>query len=333
VIAHALLFSLGLAVGAREAQNPPSDPVSVVVTAASDAHFPEIAVDFEVRRPDGSFVLDATRDQFQVSEDGTAHEVLEFEAPVSRQARPTTVVLVVDRSGSMKLGDRIGGLRRAVASFLAGLPRGSRVAVVAFGTEVDLVCPFTADFGRVQTAVDRLRPVGATRFYDAVAAALDLVGLETGRRAVLALTDGEDTASEEASPESVARAARTAGLPVHTLGLGSDDETAAAALRSVAEATRGQFYSAREADELRAIYEEIAQRLRSSYSLTYRTDRRIPDGTLRTVRVAYRGATAAVAGEVRQFIPGMVVPAANWSPLFLALLGGLLGLAVLARRF
>src|SRR5262249_39768925 len=125
--ATSLLLPLCLAVAARGAGTDAAEPASVVVTAASDARFPEIAVEFEVRRPDGSFVLDAARDEFQVTEDGVAHPIVGFEAPVSRENRPTTVVLVVDRSGSMKLEDRIGGLKRAVASFLKGLPDGSRV--------------------------------------------------------------------------------------------------------------------------------------------------------------------------------------------------------------
>jgi VWFA-related protein len=330
--AHTLLLPLWLAAGLVGQQAAPAsaEETSVVVTAASDAKFPEIAVDFEVRKADGSFVLDAPREAFRVSEDGVDRPILGFEAPISREARPTTVVLVVDRSGSMREENRIGGLKRAVGAFLEGLPEGSRVAVIAFGNEVDPICPFTEDRDRVRRAVNRLDPIGSTRFYDAVAEALALIGRETGRRAVVALTDGEDTASEEASPRSAVRDARRLGLPVYTLGLGSEGEIASDVLVHLADGTRGQYYPARQADQLSAVYEEIAQRLRSSYTLTYQTDRRIPDGTLRTVRVSYRG--AAKAGEVGQFVPGMVVPAAGWSRLFLVLVVGLAFLAALPGR-
>ena len=63
-----LLFS-----GSRPAwaeSDPPDNQVSVIVTGASDAKFPEIAVEFEVKRPDGSFLLDAKADDFRVTEDG-----------------------------------------------------------------------------------------------------------------------------------------------------------------------------------------------------------------------------------------------------------------------
>ena len=299
---------------------------TVVVTGASDTAFPEIAVDFEVRKPDGTFILDAGRDDVKVTEEGQPVEVLRLQSP-NGEARPITAVLVVDRSLSMEEEDRIGGLKRAVSTFLKGLPKGSRVAVVAFGSSVEKVCPFTDDFAQVQATIDRLIPAGATRYYDAVAESLELLSREPGRRAVLALTDGEDTFSQSATIDTVIASARRLGLPVHTLGLGSEDEIESDALRQLAASTRGQYYSARQADQLRTIYQELAERLRSSYTVVYRSDRKVPDGTLRPVRVAYRASVHA--GETAVFIPGMVVPAAGWSRLFLALV---IGLGVLAYR-
>ena len=126
----------------------------------------------------------------------------------------------------------------ARASFLTKLPEGSRVAVVGFSSEVERLCPFTTDRDRVLGAVNRLRPGGSTRFYDAVSEALVLLDEQTGRRAVLAPTDGEDTASESASLDTTIAAARRLGLPVYTLGLGTEEEIASADLRRLATATR-----------------------------------------------------------------------------------------------
>jgi hypothetical protein len=82
---------------------------------------------------------------------------------------------------------------------------------------------------------------------------------------------------------------------------------------------------------LRTIYEQLAERLRSSYGLVYRSDRHLPDGTLRPVRVSYRASKKA--GETAVFIPGMVVPAAGWSRLFLVLVGALGVLAIVPHVF
>ncbi len=290
---------------------------TVVVTGASEKAFPRITVQFEVKRPDGSYLRDARRDDFGVTEDGNEVPVVEFQAPVTTEIIPTTLVLVVDRSGSMKNEDRIGGLKQAVASFLEKLPPGSRVALVSFASDVDRLSPFTTDLEGIRKAVDALEADGSTRFYDAVAQSLELLEGESGRRAVLALTDGEDTASQDASLKSVIDSARGLGLPIYTLGLGSEREIRSEELRRLADLTRGQYYPARRSEQLRAIYEQIAERIGSSYVLSYQTNRPLADGTLRPIRISYRGGRSS--GETAVFIPGMVVPAAGWSPLFLGL--------------
>jgi Ca-activated chloride channel family protein len=336
----------GLDAGVNDVEPPPvpagelagaagTDDVKVNVTGASEQSFPRISVQFEVKRPDGSFLLDAGRDDFRVTEEGRDVDIVDFRAPLTTEAIPTTLVLVVDRSLSMEEENRIGGLKRAVHSFLEKLPAGSRVALIAFGSDVDTLCSFTTDRGQIKTAVDALQPAGATRFYDAVAAALEMLDHEKGRRTVLALTDGEDTFSQSATLESVMAAANRIGLPVYTLGLGTEEEIESKDLRRLAVSTRGQYYPARNADQLRAIYEQIAERLNSSYTLMYQSDRKIADGTLRPVRIVYR-ASMKSAGETAVFIPGMVVPSRGWSPLFLGLFAALSALVVLpgvlARR-
>ena len=144
------------------------------------------------------------------------------------------------------------------------------------------------------------------------------------------VTDGQDTASRSATLDSVILAARRAGLPVHTLGLGSDHRIATDALRQLATQTRGEYLPAREADGLRRIYEELARGLGSSYSLVYQTNRPLPDGTLRPIRIYYKTRDRTVASEEKGvFIRGMVVPAAGWSRLFVVLVGALAALALL----
>ncbi|MBX6314425.1 MAG: VWA domain-containing protein [Isosphaeraceae bacterium] len=313
-----------------------AEDVRVIVRSADEKRFPEITLDFEVKRPDGSPVLDAKPEDFRVTEYDQPVEILKFQGPQSKEVRPTTVVLVVDKSLSMEEEDRIGGLKAAVATFLKVMPPRSRVAVVAFSSDVKILCPFTDNPAQVLGPVNALSPEGATRYYDAVAEALELIAQEPGRRAVLALTDGEDTFSQSANLDSVILAARREGVPVYTLGLGSEDEIESDALRRLARETRGQYFPARQADQLRQIYEEVARGLGSSYSLVYRTNRRLPDGTLRPVRVYYLPSRSASAGEAAVYVRGMVVPAPGWSRLFLLLLAILATLAALpgwlARR-
>ena len=303
--------------------------VSVDVRGTSEKAFPEITLDFEVKRGDGSPLLDATKEDFRVTEYGEPVAISRFQSPQSKEIKPATVVLVVDHSQSMQEEDRIGALKRAVAQFLKVVPPGSRVAVVAFSSDVKTICPFTEDKAKVQIAVDALSANGFTLYYDAVTSALDVIAQESGRRAILALTDGEDTASKS-DLDKVIASARNSGIPVYTVGLGSEDEIESAALKRLARSTRGQYFPARKADELRSVFEQFGVRQGQLYQLTYASNRKLPDGTLRDVRVYYK--QSQKAGEAKIFIPGMVVPASGWPHLFLLLVAALSALALLGGR-
>ncbi len=299
---------------------------TVSVTRADESKFPDVSVEFLITNPDGSPLLDAKEADVKVYESEKEMKILEFSSPLAITSRPTTIVLVVDRSGSMRQEGRIVGLKQAVARFLEGLPKGSKIAVIAFGDRVELICPFTLELDRAQAAVDELIPMGSTRYYDAVLSALEMLQGEQGRRAILALTDGLDTSSRN-DIEDVVTQAKSLRLSVNTLGLGSDDEIAGQALEVLAKGTGGRYYPARDVEQLKAIYEEIARSIKNSYSLTYRTDNRLPDGTLRPISIAYR--LAKEAGKTAVFIRGMVVPAGGWPRLFVFLLALLACLGLL----
>ena len=150
--------------------------------------------------------------------------------------------------------------------------------------------------------------------------ALEMLDHESGRRAVLALTDGEDTFSQSATLDSVIATANRIGLPVYTLGLGTEEEIESNDLRRLAVSTRGPVLPGHVTPTSSA-----------------RSTNRSPSGSMRVIRSCIR-ATARFptarsgrcgssiarstksAGETAVFIPGMVVPSGGWSPLFLGLL-------------
>ncbi|MDE8343541.1 MAG: hypothetical protein POG24_06955, partial [Acidocella sp.] len=73
----------------------------VVITQPDESRFPEITVYFELRKPDGTFIRDAKREDFKLTEDNKERPILEFDSPLILVRKPTTIVLVLDRSGSM----------------------------------------------------------------------------------------------------------------------------------------------------------------------------------------------------------------------------------------
>ena len=102
--------------------------------------------------------------------------------PVPREE--ATVVLTMDTSRSMLATDvapdRLTAAKAAASDFIASLPEGFRVALVAFSTEARLVMPPTTDRAQVLAALDALRADGGTALGDAIALSLEAADLGTG---------------------------------------------------------------------------------------------------------------------------------------------------------
>jgi Ca-activated chloride channel family protein len=180
--------------------------------------------------------------------------------PVPREE--ATVVLTMDTSRSMLATDvapdRLTAAKAAASDFIASLPEGFRVALVAFSTEARLVMPPTTDRAQVQAALDALRADGGTALGDAIALSLEAADLGTGVVGAPAVapsspapgTSGEPAPAPSASPDGTAEEpplvatvllsdgenstgalepldaaadAVTRGVPVYTIALGTED--------------------------------------------------------------------------------------------------------------
>jgi Ca-activated chloride channel homolog len=102
----------------------------------------------------------------------------------------------MDTSGSTR--GTIGDIQEAAIDFIGQLQPGDEVMIVSFGSEVVVECEFTNDRGRLAGAVRRTRAGGATKLYEAayltVAERLRQID---GRKAMVILSDGNDTASKD----------------------------------------------------------------------------------------------------------------------------------------
>lgn len=198
---------------------------------------------------------------------------------------PTTmVILVVDVSASMAVEDvqptRLDAARRAIQTFLQEKPPDTRVGVVAFASNADLVQAPTADPVTVMTAVNRLKPDGGTEvsaglaaahraITETLTAAMDPAEAPLPARVVL-ISDG---ASNYTNPYQAAAGLAREGIPVYTVGLGSAGATVVVAgvtlkadpdeptLRQIARTTGATYTRAFTEDELRAVYAGLASRI------------------------------------------------------------------------
>jgi len=159
--------------------------------------------------------------------------------------------------------------------------------------------PFVSDRAALESAIGGITTGTDTALHDAIRQALDLLRSEsTKRQAIVVLSDGRDTKSVRREDDVLADA-RAAGVPIYTFGLG--DAVNTAVLARLASGTGGTSATAREADELRILYQRIAEELSNQYILTF-TSSFGQDGAWRRLRVALKDAGDGSASAERPFI-------------------------------
>ena len=150
-----------------------------------------VEVNCNVLRADGSQIRGLGREAFRVFEDGVEQKVAHFDASLE----PASLVLLIDASPSV-LPD-LAEMKRAARALAAQLSPADEVAVATFGGETHLLLPFSHDRAELERVIDsvKLDLVGqGSNIYEAIyLVARELFPGRTGRKAMLLLTDGQDS--------------------------------------------------------------------------------------------------------------------------------------------
>jgi tight adherence protein B len=214
--------------------------------------------------PPGADEATLPKGAFTVTEDGE-----EVEASVGRvSGEELEVVLVIDTSGSMK-GAPMDAAKAAAGAFINRMPPQARIAVVGFGPTAVVASGLGLDRAVTHFAINSLRPNGETALFDAVALAADQFSPAAGRRSIVVLSDGADTASV-ARPDAVQAKVTAAHARVDAAVLRSP-ESDANVLASMAAAGGGQAVEVAGPEALDAVYDDVATRLVSTYQLTWQS--------------------------------------------------------------
>jgi Ca-activated chloride channel family protein len=183
---------------------------------------PVVAVYATVTDGQGRLVPDLERDEFEVQDNGKAQTLTLF----ANDIRPITVVMLLDRSGSMKPNFQLE--ETAAEAFVAAMGPEDRAQIGSFSNHIQVDPPeFTADHETLQKILRHdLQPEGPTPLWNAVDVGIDKLLLETGRRVVLVFTDGVDTpmnfSNRNKSLKDVMRRAEERDIMIYAIGLAGD---------------------------------------------------------------------------------------------------------------
>ncbi len=235
----------------------------------------------------GRLIRGLETDRFTILEDGREQALAKFELV---EDLPLTLGIAIDTSGSMY--ESMLQAQRTAIGFLENIitPK-DRAFALAFSDRPALLMPRTSDVGAVAQRIESVLASGSTSLHDAIVTSLYYFRGVRGRRALVVLSDGEDTSSAIGFTEAL-EYARRSGVSIFTIGLqiGKSEISIRRKLGNLAEQTGGRTFFISEASELATVYDEIENELRSQYLLAYNSDQAAEAGVFREVAVEVRDA-------------------------------------------
>jgi Ca-activated chloride channel homolog len=213
-----------------------------------------------------------------------------FARPAATTRTPqksATVILALDTSASMAADDvspsRLTAAKAEAAAFVRGLPSGLKVGLVSFDTSARVLVPATADRTAVLGGISALQTGAGTATADAIdlslAAIRALPKTASGKQqpaAIVLMSDGSPTIGRNgetptAAVDEEATTAKRVGVPIDTIAFGTAEGSVIirgqaipvpsdpAAMARIAQESGGKSFTAKSANQLHAVYDQIGR--------------------------------------------------------------------------
>jgi tight adherence protein C len=291
------------------------DPFRMQITQVDPSDFPNVRVVASLVDGQQRPVTGVDASSIVVSEDGRPQRP---SIETATKVAPIALALALDTSGSMA-GKPLADAKAAMRTLIESLKPADQGAIITFSTTASVARGLTSDKDALIASTNAAVATGNTAIFDAVAAAVDVlsgVPAQT-RRAIVLLTDGQDTSSHLSLAATTDRL-RGQGYPLYVIGLGTSLDRPV--LQALADgSTGGQAYVAPSSEQLSGIYAGLAQLISAQYVVTYQsTVRAVTEGTTMsvTVLVLISGSVMATATSTFVVPPGhgVVAPPAASEP-------------------
>jgi Ca-activated chloride channel homolog len=228
-----------------------------------------VSVFVNVTDRNGAIVGGLTKDDFHVAEDGRQQEISVFE----RQSEiPLNLTLAIDTSGSVKkdMAEEADAARRFVHAILR---TQDQMSLMQFATDVKELTPFTNKVSLIEGGLSRLKSDFATSLYDAIYLGSERLGPKDGRKVLVLVSDGGDTASRETYPEALEMALRNevmiySVIDVPIAASAGRDLGGEHALITLAEQTGGKSFYVSDGG-LDEAFKRVSDDLRTQYLIGY----------------------------------------------------------------
>lgn len=290
----------------------PNEQDDVIRVDTDVTNLPFTAIDKQNR-----FITTLREEDIRVFEDGVPQKLFTFQRETDR---PLALALLIDVSISEER--TLPAEKAAARSFIETViqSRKDQAAIIPFTGSAFLEQPLTRDVLAIYRALERVdvampaylgsgRPIsgiasgpgirrspreGSTAIWDAIAVTASEVlaknaeqsGQAQRRRAIILLTDGQDTSSILEVGQAIDRAL-AAETVIYAIGIGDSkyEGVDRDVLRTVAERTGGRAFFPKKEVDLKTVFTEIEQELRTQYLIAYSSTNKKRDGSYRQMRI------------------------------------------------
>ena len=238
-----------------------------------------------VTDPNGAIVGGLTREDFAIAEDNRPQSIAVFE----RQSElPLNLTLAIDTSASTYKDRALEA--EASRRFVHALMRSQdQVSLLEFATDVRQVTSFTNKVSQIDRGLGSLRGGDATALYDAIYLGSDLLGKKEGRKVLVLVSDGGDTAKSTSYSQALEQALRNEVMIYSIIDVPIEasagrDLGGEHALITLSEQTGGKsFYAS--AGGLDKAFAQVSDDLRTQYVLGYYPHHQEPGRTFHRLNV------------------------------------------------
>jgi VWFA-related protein len=270
---------------------------------------PVVTVDARVLQKDGRPITlpeEVAKEHFKLWEDGVPQKI----TSVTISKAPITAVLLVEFAATNY--NFMYDALNASYMFASNLQPQDWVAVVEFDMKTHILIDFTQDKQAIFGALNMLRVPGfsETNVFDAIYDTLDRLDRIPGRKELVVVASGRDTFSKITLDTIYKKVKATPNVTIYTISTGAaflnwvdaragsnpdvsmammDYVQADNQMNTFARMTGGHWYKPRLQGELPDIFREVAQSIRSQYTITYKPTNTKQDGTYRKLKVELVG--------------------------------------------
>ncbi len=251
-----------------------------------------VSIFVNVTDKNGAIVGGLTQSDFAVYEDGRPQDIAVFE---KQSELPLNLTLAIDTSGSVRkdMSEEAAAARRFAHAILR--PQ-DQMSVLQFATEVRELTPFTNKIGQIDRGLGELHGDWATALYDAICLGSEKLGGKQGRKVLVVISDGDDTAQSSTYAQALEAALRNEVMIYSLIDVPIEasagrDLGGEHALITIAEQTGGKYFYVSDGG-LDKAFAKVSDDLRTQYLIGYYPHHQAPGTNFHRLTVTVPRAAA-----------------------------------------